>query len=230
MGRCANLALDRGRLPRLLDGDWLGRAQLDFFGPDALARDPPRLADLVDADFAFAGAALAFGAADLPLGVEPTDRDAERSLFGDVEDFAFGDLALGRAPEPPDFDRLAESDAFTVWKALAPASVTASAPSATASPIERRTPPALRVTALPDRFTDFATPPAASVTGLVTRRSPLLRFLPWFMGTSGDWDSVPTALHFAIRLEPVDGYPPRRRFVPRFHYEYSQFSCRFISV
>jgi len=50
------------------------------------------------------------------------------------------------------------------------------------------------------------------------------------MGTSWEWDSVPNALHFAIRREPEDGHPPRLRIRTKVSFEYSQFSCRFISV
>jgi hypothetical protein len=178
---------------------------------------------LVEADLAFAGLDLPLAEADLAFAVARPDRAAERSPVEIDEDFAFA-LALGRALDRRDFDSVGESDSFTALTALAPACVTASAPSATTAPIERKTPPALRPTAEVDRFTDFATPPAASATGLVTRRSPLLRFLPEFMGTSWEWDSVPNALHFVIRREPEDGHPPRLRIRTKVSFEYSQFS------
>jgi hypothetical protein len=231
--RAVARVLDQGRLAHPARSAGAGSAQVDFFGREAFDRDPPAPADLVEADLAFAELDLPLPEADLAFAVAPPDRDAERSPAEADEDFAFAlafAFAWGRALDRPDFDSVGESDAFTAVTALAPAFVTASAPSATTAPIERRTPPALRPTAEPDRFTDFATSPAASATGFLTRRGLLLRFLPEFMGTSWEWDSVPNALHFAIHLEGDDGHPPRLRIRTKVSFEYSQFSCRFISV
>jgi len=143
----------------------------------------------------FFGATFDFtaDAADLAAGnAAATPAAAATALPAVARDFPFDDLP--RAPDAELFrlavdfvprDPVTEgSDSLTVSMALDPASFTASAPSATASPTDRRTLPAPRPTPRADRFTAFATAPAASVTGSVTRSSVPLRFLALLMITS----------------------------------------------
>jgi hypothetical protein len=187
--------------------------QRDFFGFDDFAADPPAVVLLAVAFFftavVFGAAAVAFGAAAFAFG-------AAALVFA----FAFTDeaLAFGRDDDPLDFDPEGERVSFTAWITFAPALVTASAPSATVSPIDWMTPPASRFADFAVRFTDFAAAPIALATGLAVRPSvPLLLFLTRLMGDLLDRDSVPNDSNFVIRLEPADVLPPRLRPEPRFH-------------
>jgi hypothetical protein len=94
-----------------------------------------------------------------------------------------GEAAAFAFDEPFGFDRptldlvVVGDDPVTFLSAIAPASFTASAPSATTSPIDCITCPTCFDTPRADRFTVFTTAPAAPATGLVTPLSGLLRFL-----------------------------------------------------
>jgi len=149
--------------------------------------------DEADSDFFGEVADLTAAVADLAAGrAAATPAAAATALPAVDRDFAAEDLP--RAPDelPRFFAVVFESrepviegsDSLTVSTAFDPASLTASAPSATASPTDRSTFPAWRPTPRADRFTAFATAPAASDTGSVTRSSVPLRFLALLMITS----------------------------------------------
>lgn len=153
------------------------RAPEDF-APEVFA--PEDFAEAVFADEAFAfgaaflvDAALAFGFAVAAAAERSEPAFAEVVAFGLALAFAF---AFGREVLAVDLPAIVS---FTASSALAPARATASAPSTTVSPIERRTPLAPRPAAAAPFFTRFAAGPAVFDAALPARPSvPLLLFLP----------------------------------------------------
>jgi len=115
--------------------------------------------------------AFVLDAAEPPREEDALDEEAlleDRPLLAcDGEAFFFAE---------PDFV-LDEADPVTLRSALGPASLTASAPSETASPIDFTTLPTSRLAPRADFFTVFTTAPAAPATGSVTRSSVPFRFL-----------------------------------------------------
>jgi len=133
-------------------------------------------------DFTAAAADLAAGnAAATPAAFPAVDRDLPLDDLARAPEEELFRLAVVLVPRDPVTDG---SDSLTVSSAVDPASLTASAPSETASPTDRRTLPAPRPTPRADRLTTFATAPAASVTGSVTRSRVPLLFLALLMMTS----------------------------------------------
>ena len=126
------LAVDDARLPEV-DPDSAVLDLLDLAGDEDEASLPASL--LFDADFE----AEAFGPDAFTLDVlETRDPDVlveDSPLF--ARGFAFDEEALCLvavfAERDPDFE---DEEPLTLWSALAPASLTASAPSETASPID----------------------------------------------------------------------------------------------
>ncbi len=108
---------------------------------------------------------------ELLVEVDPLLVRDEEALFF-VAVFAECDLVV-EVPDP-----------LKLRSALAPASLTASAPSETASPIDFMTWPTSRLAPLADLFTVFTTAPAAPTTGSVTRSRVPFRFLDCLMVTS----------------------------------------------
>jgi hypothetical protein len=150
----------------------------DDFAPDFTEALP----DLADGPLALAVDAFARGAADLALAFAAL-RNVGRS---DPDDFAFApereedeDLDLPREDEPVEAEP-GEIRSLMASSPLAPALTTASAPSTTVSPIERRMPPAWRPAPVAAFFAAFAAGLTAPAADLRARLSVplLLLFLP----------------------------------------------------
>jgi hypothetical protein len=158
-------------------------AQPDFRLADDFAPDfAEALPDLADGPLALAVDAFARGAADLALAFA-APRNVGRS---DPDDFAFApereedeDLALPREDDLVEAEP-GEIRSLMASSPLAPALTTASAPSTTVSPIERRMPPAWRPAPVAAFLAAFAAGLTAPAADLRARLSVplLLLFLP----------------------------------------------------